>query len=121
MQRKTTGSIGEKYAADFLKKKGYRVIETNYRCPRGEIDIIARQKDSLVFIEVRTKTSREFGTPEESLTATKRGHMRATAFYYLQEHEKQPKQWRIDFVAVELDPHDKPARIELFESAVGEE
>ena len=54
-------------------------METNYRCPEGEIDIIARHKDSLVFIEVRTKTSLEFGSPEESITLTKKEGLRATA------------------------------------------
>lgn len=121
MQRRNTGILGEKFARDFLKKRGYRIIETNYRCPQGEIDIVARHKDSLVFIEVRTKTSLEFGTPEESITRPKQNRMRKTAFRYLQDHTDQPKQWRIDFVAVELTQKGKPSRIELFENAVGGE
>lgn len=120
MQRRNTGNLGEKFARDFLKKQGYRILETNYRCPRGEIDIVARHKDTLVFIEVRTKASLEFGTPEESITATKRNHMRATAFHYLRGHSNLPQQWRIDVVAVELNQNGKPSRIELIESAVGE-
>ena len=121
MRRKDTGILGEKFARDFLKKRGYRIIETNYRCPQGEIDIVARHKDTLAFIEVRTKTSLEFGTPEESITWTKRNRMRAAAFHYLQAHSEMPQQWRIDFVAVELNEKGKPSRIELFENAVGEE
>jgi putative endonuclease len=54
--RKETGNLGEKLARDFLKKKGYKIVETNYRCADGEMDIIAKQKDCLVFVEVRTKT-----------------------------------------------------------------
>ena len=65
MKRRDTGIRGEKLAKDFLKKRGYRILETNYRCPEGEIDIVAKHQDSLVFIEVRTKTSLEFGSPEE--------------------------------------------------------
>ena len=61
MKRRDTGIRGEKLARDFLKRQGYRIIETNYRCPEGEIDIIARHKDFLVFVEVRTKTSLKFG------------------------------------------------------------
>ncbi len=57
MKRRDVGILGEKLAKDFLKKKGYRITDTNYRSPQGEIDIIARHGDSLVFIEVRTKTS----------------------------------------------------------------
>ena len=80
MKRRHIGILGENLAKDFLKKRGYRILETNYRCPAGEIDIIARQKDYLVFVEVRTKKSLEFGSPEESITPAKKDRMRATAF-----------------------------------------
>ncbi|GAF92045.1 unnamed protein product, partial [marine sediment metagenome] len=86
----------------------------------GEIDIVAKHKDSLVFVEVRTKTSLEFGSPEESITPTKKERMRATAFHYRQTHNDLPLLWRIDFVAVELNQEGKPSRIELIENAVGE-
>lgn len=120
MKRKETGSAGEKLAQAYLKKHGYRIIETNYRCPEGEIDIIARHKDYLVFIEVRTKRSNTFGSPEESITATKMAHLRSVASHYLQSHEKLPPLWRIDVVAVELDPSGKATRIDVIENAVGE-
>ena len=120
MNRKETGQLGEKLARDFLKKRGYRIIETNYRCPRGEIDIVAKHKDTLVFIEARTKSSKDFGSPEESVTATKKERLKATAQHYLQNHEKLPEQWRIDFVAVELDEKGKPARVDLIQNAVSD-
>ena len=120
MNRRDTGIRGEKLAKDFLKKRGYRILETNYRCPEGEIDIVAKHKDSLVFIEVRTKTSLEFGSPEESITPTKKERMRATAYHYRQTHNDLPLLWRIDFVAVELNQEGKPSRIELIENAVGD-
>ena len=82
MTRRDTGILGEKLARDFLKKRGYRIQETNYRYPEGEIDIVARHKDSLVFVEVRTKTSQEFCSPEESITPTKKVRIRATALQY---------------------------------------
>jgi putative endonuclease len=121
MKRKDTGILGEKLAQDFLKKSGYRILETNYRCPQGEIDIVARQKDTLAFIEVRTKTSLEFGSPEESITTAKKERMKATAAHYHQTHSNLPQSWRIDFVAVELDQKGKLSRIELIENAVGGE
>ena len=65
MNRKSTGDLGEKLARDFLKKRGYHIIENNFRCREGEIDIVATQNDCLVCIEVRTKSSLVFGTPEE--------------------------------------------------------
>ena len=120
MKRRDTGILGEKLAKDFLKKRGYRIYETNYRCPEGEIDIVARHKDSLVFIEVRTKKSLEFGSPEESITPTKMERLRAVAAHYWQTHNNLPPLWRIDVVAVEIDRKGKPLRIELIENAVGE-
>lgn len=120
MDRRDTGIQGEKLAQEFLKKRDYRIIETNYRSPYGEIDIVARQKDTLVFVEVRTKKSREFGSPEESVTPLKAEHLRATAYHYQQNHDDLPSSWRIDFVAVELDARGKPSRINLIENAVGE-
>ncbi len=120
MRRKDTGILGEKLAKDFLRKRDYRIRETNYRCHEGEIDIIADDKDCLVFVEVRTKKSLEFGSPEESITSTKRERLRAVASRYLQTHNNLPQLWRIDVVAVELDQKGKPSRIELIENAVEE-
>ena len=119
MKRRDTGILGEKLAKDFLKKRGYHIWETNYRCPEGEIDIVARHKDSLVFIEVRTKKSLEFGSPEESITSAKKERMRATASHYQQTHNNLPLLWRIDVVVLELNSNGKPSRIELIENAVG--
>lgn len=119
MKRRDTGIRGEKLAKDFLKKRGYRILETNYRCPEGEIDIIAKDKDDLVFIEVRTKTSLEFGSPEESITLTKKERLRTTAARYRQAHNDLPLSWRIDVVAVELNQQGQLLRIELVENAVG--
>ena len=120
MKRRDTGILGEKLAGDFLKKRGYRIYETNYRCSEGEVDIVARHKDSLVFIEVRSKRSLEFGSPEESITPTKMERLRAVAAHYRQTHNNLPSLWRIDVVAVEIDQKGKPLRIEIIENAVGE-
>ncbi|TET67400.1 MAG: YraN family protein [Dehalococcoidia bacterium] len=120
MKRRDVGILGENLAKNFLKKRGYRILESNYRCREGEIDIITKHKDSLVFIEVRTKRSLEFGSPEESITPTKMERLRAVAAHYQQTHNNLPASWRIDVVAVEIDQKDKPLRIELIENAVGE-
>ena len=113
--------LGEKLARDFLKKRGYAIIESNYRCPHGEIDIIARHNDYLVFIEVRTKSGPEFGSPEESITSSKKAKLIATAFHYQQTHDILPSPWRIDFVAVELNHQNQLSRIEVIENAVGDD
>jgi len=118
MKRRDVGIMGEKIARDFLEKKGYHIIETNYRCPEGEIDIIGRHNDSLVFVEVRTKTSLEYGSPEESITSAKKNRLIKIAEYYQQTHNNLPAQWRIDVAAIELTQHGEPSRIGLIENAV---
>ena len=120
MKRQDTGNLGEKLAAGFISKQGYVILQTNYRCPEGEVDIVARQKDCLVFVEVRAKRGREFGSPEESITPAKMEKLRRVAAHYRQTHGGLPDSWRIDFVAVELDRQNRPLRIELIENAVGE-
>lgn len=118
MKRQTTGVLGEKLASDFLITQGYKIIETNYRCKEGEVDIIARDGDFLVFIEVRAKTSRTFGSPEESITPRKKEHLANVAATYQQTHADLPEQWRIDFVGVELENGGKVRRIALIKNAV---
>ncbi len=120
MKRREVGILGEKLARDFLEKRGYHILETNYRCREGEIDIVARHKDSLIFVEVRTKKSLEFGSPEESITPTKKERLKAVAAHYGQNHDDLPSSWRIDVVAIELDKNGQASRIELIENAVGE-
>ncbi len=119
MKRKDTGILGEKLAQAFLKQKGYRILETNYRCLYGEIDIIARRDNSLVFIEVRTRNSLDYGTPEESITFAKKQHLEKTAEHYLQNRDKMASSWRIDMVAVELEGGNKAKRIEIIENVFG--
>jgi putative endonuclease len=119
MKRRETGILGERLACDFLGKNGYRILETNYRCPEGEIDIIAQQEDTLVFIEVRTKRSKQFGSPEESITPTKMKRLRAVAAHYGQNRDGLPASWRIDVVAIQMHRNGRASRIELIENAVG--
>lgn len=118
MKKRETGALGEKIACDFLGKNGYNILETNYRCPEGEIDIIARQADSLVFIEVRTKKSWAFGSPEESITKVKKEKLKTLAERYGQEHDNLPAAWRIDIVAIQMENNGRVSRIELIENAV---
>jgi putative endonuclease len=112
--------LGERIAADFLSQNGYQILETNYRCPVGEIDIIARHEDTLVFIEVRAKRSHNFGSPEESITPAKMARLRAVAAHYGQTHNNLPPSQRIDVVSIELAKREKVSRIELIENAVDE-
>ena len=119
MKRRDSGMRVEKLTRDILKKRGYRILETNYRCPEGEIDIVAKHQGFLVFIEARTKTSLEFGIPEESITITKQARLRTTAARYRQAHDDLPQSWRIDVVAIEINQQGQLLRINLIENAVG--
>lgn len=119
ISRRSTGQLGEKLAADFIRRKGYRIIEKNYRCPEGEIDIVAENKHCLVFVEVRSKTNATFGTPEESVTATKKARLATCALRYLTSHPSPDRSWRIDLVAVELDISGKVTRLEITENITG--
>jgi len=118
MDRQEVGKLGEEAARKFLKKRGYRIRETGFRCRHGEIDIVAQKKDYLVFVEVRTKTNLEFGTPEESITQAKKERLIASALTYTATHENIPPLWRIDVVAIELDEKGKTRRIDLIENAI---
>ena len=118
MDRKALGKLGEKKAVEYLKKKGYRIRETNFRCHAGEIDIVAQEKDCLVFVEVRTRTSPDFGTPAESVDAAKKGRLISAALTYLQSHQGSPSSWRFDVVAIEGDREGQLSRIELIRNAI---
>ena len=118
MSNKSTGDLGESLAREYLVKKGYRILDTNYRCREGEVDIVARQDDFLVFVEVRTRTSLNFGSPEESVTPAKKGRLIATALHYRQGHYNMPASWRIDFVGIMLDPKGGPPRIDHIPNAI---
>jgi len=120
MKKRETGALGEKIACDFLGKNGYEILETNYRCPDGEIDIIAKQADTLVFVEVRTKSSRLFGSPEESITQVKKERLKTLASRYGQEHENLPDAWRIDVIAIQMENGGRVSRIEIIENAVND-
>ena len=117
-KRKELGALGERVAVEYLKKLGYKIRDTNFRCQQGEIDIIAEDKDHLVFVEVRTRTGSQFGTPEESVTPAKKEKLISLAFAYLQTHRDLPPLWRIDVVAIELDQDKKVSRIELIQNAI---
>ncbi|MBA7716871.1 hypothetical protein ES703_125953 [subsurface metagenome] len=118
MNRQEIGKLGEKLAVEFLRKRGYHIRERNFRCREGEIDIVAQQKDYLVFVEVRTKSNLSFGIPEESITQSKKERLVSSALSYISTHKNLPPLQRIDVVAIELDQGGKAKRIELIENAI---
>ena len=118
MDSREIGALGEKIAAEYLTRLGYVIRERNFRSREGEIDIIAEKDDFLVFIEVRTRRSLSFGTPEESVTAQKKERLIALTQAYMEDREDLPSSWRIDVVALELGPKGQISRLELIENAI---
>lgn len=107
------GRWGEQLAADYLKQKGYIILRHNARTPYGEIDLVAQQGEQVVFVEVKARTSRAYGTPEMAVTARKQQHLLAAA-----EHlaaEMQIYSWQVDVIAIEKLP-GRQAEIVHFEN-----
>ena len=111
----TQGRVGEQLAASYLKRLGYRIICRNYRCPLGEIDIIARHRGVLVFVEVKSRRSQTFGSPKLAINPAKQHKLSQVAWHYLQRHELTEASARFDVVTVS-DVNDSPY-FEVIENA----
>ncbi len=110
------GKKGEKIARNFLRRQGYRMRAINYSCPHGEIDIIAQDRKTIAFVEVRTLSSGKYGSPFEALSREKRRHVTRAARHYLHRYRLEDQDWRFDFVGIIL-PENGPPEIELIKDA----
>ena len=117
---RATGRLAEDIAAETLKKKGLRILERNFGNKFGEIDIIAQDKDTLVFVEVKAKKGVDFGSPEEMISRGKLQKIRNMAMVYLEGKSlpagRQGLPCRIDVIAVVLDPNDQLTRLTHYEN-----
>ena len=94
------GRYGEQVAARYLSDLGYRILATNWRCPTGELDIVAIDGDVLVFVEVKTRSSTRFGVPAEAVTRVKASRLRTLAGAWLAEHRPRHNGLRFDVISV---------------------
>jgi putative endonuclease len=101
-RRRETGAGGEQRAVEYLKQRGYTIIERNWRSPHGELDIVASSKQELVFVEVRTLETANYGFPEESVGRDKQRKLAQLAAAYLQQCQHEGD-WRIDVIAIDRD------------------
>jgi len=115
--RKQLGKKGEDVAARHLKKNGYRILNRNYTCSLGEIDIIAMDGDVLVFVEVRSRSGESFGLPQESVTTRKQFKLRQLAWYYLKAEGKTGHSCRFDVIAVLFNGRSEVKRLDHIENA----
>ena len=118
--RRDLGAFGERLAAAHLEAKGYRIIERNFRCGEGEIDIVAEDSDCLVFVEVRTRRGDALGSAVESVTPAKQRRLLALAEAYSQAHDDLPSQQRIDVITVALAPDGRVLAVEHIEDAIAD-
>jgi putative endonuclease len=114
--KRAKGKAGEDLACKYLEACGYRIIERNYQYGHGEIDIVAMDGEELVFVEVKSRKSLEFGEPEFAFTRNKLNQVRKIASAYLVEHDLRDQICRIDAVAVLFQSGQRP-KIRLYKNA----
>ncbi|MBI3357991.1 MAG: YraN family protein [Nitrospirae bacterium] len=110
-----TGLEGEAIAAEFLIKRGYKIVEKNFKCPVGEIDLIAWEGKTLVFVEVKARSSSQFGGPEGAVTPQKQEKLNRVALAYLQQKRLSTSLCRFDVVGIVKAGHT--VSISLFQNA----
>lgn len=107
-KKPTRGQRGEDIAAAYLHRRGYKILHKNLRLDRFELDIVARKKDTIVFVEVRSRTSSEISAPEETIGFTKRQHLRAAARRYMTKYGEPDINYRFDVIGVLLSEGAEP-------------
>lgn len=115
MDKVAVGKYGEDLAVAFLSKLGYKIIDRNFRIRGGEIDIIAMDGNVVVYVEVKTRSTHQFGTPEESVTYHKLKFLERASRFYRASNSKLPQLERIDVVAIDLS--ESRPKIKLIKNA----
>ncbi len=118
MIRRSVAEWGEAEAARYLRGLGWEVIDRNWSCRYGELDLVARAGNDLVFVEVKTRRGNSFGLPEESVTPTKRRRLLRAAWSYLEAKGLGAAPWRFDVVAIEGRPGAAPRRLDHYTDAI---
>lgn len=113
--RMQTGKQGEDIAVAYLKKEGFAVLERNYRCLFGEVDVVAKEGDTIVFVEVKSRRSERFGDPQMAVGLKKQKKLSRISLKYLEERHLYPCNARFDVVAVRIMPEGD--KVELIRNA----
>lgn len=111
-----TGNKGEDLACEYLQKQGYKILERNFRIRGGEIDIIAQDKDVIIFVEVKARYSHEYGLPVEAMTFWKIKALLRAAQFYLVKHGLGKSAYRLDFVGIDYSRSKEDPEIELIKN-----
>ena len=115
------GKWGEGKARIYLERKGVKILDSNFRTPYGELDLIGLEDSQVVFFEVKTRSSDAFGFGEQSITKKKQEHLIDSAEAYIQEHPHLGEDWRIDAIVIDGNPSRKKNIIRWFKNAVSGE
>lgn len=115
---KQLGAWGETAAEDYLKKKEYEIIGRNIRTPYGEIDLIAEKDQVLIFVEVKTRSTKDYGLPEGAITEKKLNKMIESAQDYLQENHESTKEWQLDVISIQTKPNQNNPQIYHIENVL---
>lgn len=115
----STGILGENLAVKFLTSHGYKIIERNFKKRYGDIDIVALDDETLVFVEVKTRKSDEYGPGEDTITPYKMRSLVKSSQYYCYKKEIEDKPMRIDLVCVEMTDDLKVQKIEVYKNITG--
>lgn len=118
--RQVLGRWGEGLAAEFLIARGLEILSKNFRTPDGEIDLIAKKGDDLVFVEVKTRRNTLYSYPEEAINDEKIEHLESAAGWYLLQHPEYENNWRLDVVTVIGTPDTGEPRVDWFENVTAE-
>jgi putative endonuclease len=118
-KQRRLGDRGETLAIQHLKRNGYSIEATNWHCAQGEIDIVARQDETLVFIEVKTRRAYNTESAFAGITARKQEKLIAAVHHYLSDHNQDSTLWRVDAIAIALPPDNQAPVIEHVEDALG--
>lgn len=116
--RQGLGRTGERMAREALVRQGYSILEKNFRCQYGEVDLVAEHEGELVFVEVKTRRGMAYGRPEEAVTLRKQQKLLEVASYYLDAHDCSQRSWRIDVVAVQFGQTGRFEEIRIYQHAI---
>lgn len=115
-QRTELGRFGEEQASHFLREKGFKILDRNFHAKGGEIDIVARAGELVVFVEVKTRTSTNYARPEEAVGYRKRENLKTAARHYIQEHPHRGNEFRFDVISVTIN-ESECAELEWIQNA----
>lgn len=119
-KHKELGKWGEEWAAGYLQRQGYTILERNVYSRFGEIDLVAQGVDgdqlTTIFVEVKTRSTQTYGYPEDAVDHRKREHLLTCASMYIQDHPELGDQWRVDVIALERHPDQQEPRVRHFKN-----